>query len=138
MQTKEKILFSIDIENAEKMENVENKSSLVNELLSNYFSGKEQHAEKNLRLIDELKNDIFEIKESLYSIENKVDLALLTVNFSSRSNMSIIAHSLSLIDDKGLKEILYLYKDNIDDLTKKITSLALPATPTIKPKNETK
>ena len=138
MQTKEKILFSIDIENAEKMENVENKSSLVNELLSNYFSGKEQHAEKNLKLIDELKNDIFEIKESLYSIENKVDLALLTVNFSSRSNMSIIAHSLSLIDDKGLKEILYSYKDNIDDLTKKITSLALPSMPIVKTKNEIK
>jgi hypothetical protein len=143
MQTKEKILFSIDIENAEKMENVENKSSLVNELLSNYFSGKEQHAEKNLKLIDELKNDIAEIKESLYSVENKVDLALLTVNFSSRSNMSIMAHRLNLIDEKEFKEILYLYKDNIDDLTKKITSLALPATPVAKPKetkneNETK
>ena len=139
MQTKTKMTFSIDSDLIENLgrEN-ENLSAAVNSILTDYFAKKEQSAVKNLKLIDELKNDIFEIKESLYSIENKVDLALLTVNFSSRSNMSIMAHRLNLIDEKEFKEILYLYKDNIDDLTKKITSLALPATPTIKPKNETK
>jgi hydrogenase maturation factor len=137
MQTKEKILFSIDIENAEKMENVENKSSLVNELLSNYFSSKEQHAEKNLKLVSDLQNDISEMKESLYSIENKVDLALLTDNFVSRIQMAELGLALKQLDEKGAGEILDLYRENIQDLTKKITSLALPATPTIKPK-ETK
>ena len=138
MQTKEKILFSIDIENAEKMENVENKSSLVNELLSNYFSSKEQHAEKNLKLVSDLQNDISEMKESLYSIENKVDLALLTDNFVSRIQMAELGLALKQLDEKGAGEILDSYRESIQDLTKKITSLALPATPTVKPKNETK
>jgi hypothetical protein len=139
MQTKTKMTFSIDSDLIESLgrEN-ENLSASVNSILTDYFDGKEQSAVKNLKLISDLQNDISELKESLYSIENKVDLALLTVNFSSRSNMSIIAHSLSLIDDKGLKEILYSYKDNIDDLTKKITSLALPSMPIVKTKNEIK
>ena len=137
MQTKTKMTFSIDSDLIESLgrEN-ENLSASVNSILTDYFDGKEQSAVKNLKLISDLQNDISELKESLYSIENKVDLALLTVNFSSRSNMSIMAHRLNLIDEKEFKEILYLYKDNIDDLTKKITSLALPATPTVKPKNE--
>ena len=139
MQTKTKMTFSIDSDLIENLgrEN-ENLSAAVNSILTDYFAKKEQSAVKNLKLIDELKNDIAEIKESLYSVENKVDLALLTVNFSSRSNMSIMAHRLNLIDEKEFKEILYLYKDNIDDLTKKITSLALPATPVVKSKTEPK
>ena len=139
MQTKTSIHATIDsylIENLSK-EN-ENLSAVINDILTNYFDGKEQSAVKNLKLISDLQNDIAEIKENLYSVENKVDLALLTVNYSSRSNMSIMAHRLNLIDDKGLEEILYLYKNNIDDLTKKITSLALPSTPAVKPKNEIK
>ena len=139
MKTKTNIHASIDVDLIENLakEN-SNLSQAINDILTNYFDGKQQNAVKNLKLISDLQNDIAEIKESLYSVENKVDLALLTVNFSSRSNMSIMAHRLNLIDEKEFKEILYLYKDNIDDLTKKITSLALPATPTVKPKNETK
>ena len=138
MQTKEKILFSIDIENVEKMENIENKSSLVNELLSNYFSSKEQHAEKNLKLVSDLQNDISEMKESLYSIENKVDLTLLTDNFVSRIQMAELGFALKQLDEKGAIEILDSYRESIQDLTKKITSLALPATPVVKSKTEPK
>ena len=138
MQTKEKILFSIDIENVEKMENIENKSSLVNELLSNYFSSKEQHAEKNLKLVSDLQNDISEMKESLYSIENKVDLTLLTDNFVSRIQMAELGFALKQLDEKGAIEILDSYRESIQDLTKKITALALPATPVVKSKTEPK
>ena len=138
MQTKTKMTFSIDSDLIENLgrEN-ENLSAAVNSILTDYFAKKEQSAVKNLKLIDELKNDIFEIKESLYSIENKVDLTLLTDNFVSRIQMAELGLALKQLDEKGAGEILDLYRENIQDLTKKITSLALPATPTIKPK-ETK
>ena len=137
MQTKTKMTFSIDSDLIENLgrEN-ENLSAAVNSILTDYFAKKEQSAVKNLKLIDELKNDIFEIKESLYSIENKVDLTLLTDNFVSRIQMAELGLALKQLDEKGAIEILDLYRENIQDLTKKITSLALPATPTVKPKNE--
>ena len=137
MQTKTKMTFSIDSDLIENLgrEN-ENLSASVNSILSDYFLKKEQSAVKNLKLIDELKNDIAEIKESLYSVENKVDLTLLTSNFTSRIQMAQLGFALKQIDEKGTGEILDLYRENIQDLTKKITSLALPATPTVKPKNE--
>ncbi len=139
MQTKTKMTFSIDSDLIENLgrEN-ENLSAAVNSILTDYFAKKEQSAVKNLKLIDELKNDIFEIKESLYSIENKVDLTLLTDNFVSRIQMAELGLALKQLDEKGAGEILDSYRESIQDLTKKITSLALPATPTIKPKNETK
>lgn len=137
MQTKTKMTFSIDSDLIENLgrEN-ENLSAAVNSILTDYFAKKEQSAVKNLKLIDELKNDIFEIKESLYSIENKVDLTLLTDNFVSRIQMAELGLALKQLDEKGAGEILDSYRESIQDLTKKITSLALPATPTVKPKNE--
>ena len=139
MQTKTKMTFSIDSDLIENLgrEN-ENLSAAVNSILTDYFAKKEQSAVKNLKLIDELKNDISEMKESLYSIENKVDLTLLTDNFVSRIQMAELGFALKQLDEKGAIEILDSYRESIQDLTKKITSLALPATPVVKSKTEPK
>ena len=139
MKTKTNIHASIDVDLIENLakEN-SNLSQAINDILTNYFDGKQQNAVKNLKLISDLQNDIAEIKESLYSIENKVDLTLLTDNFVSRIQMAELGLALKQLDEKGAGEILDSYRESIQDLTKKITSLALPATPTIKPKNETK
>ena len=138
MKTKTNIHASIDVDLIENLakEN-SNLSQAINDILTNYFDGKQQNAVKNLKLISDLQNDIAEIKESLYSIENKVDLTLLTDNFVSRIQMAELGLALKQLDEKGAGEILDSYRESIQDLTKKITSLALPATPTIKPK-ETK
>jgi hydrogenase maturation factor len=137
MKTKTNIHASIDVDLIENLakEN-SNLSQAINDILTNYFDGKQQNAVKNLKLISDLQNDIAEIKESLYSIENKVDLTLLTDNFVSRIQMAELGLALKQLDEKGAGEILDSYRESIQDLTKKITSLALPATPTIKPKNE--
>ena len=137
MKTKTNIHASIDVDLIENLakEN-SNLSQAINDILTNYFDGKQQNAVKNLKLISDLQNDIAEIKESLYSIENKVDLTLLTDNFVSRIQMAELGLALKQLDEKGAGEILDSYRESIQDLTKKITSLALPATPTVKPKNE--